>query len=126
MNNIYKICVSMFVCCLISLCCYSQTDTIKASFPGGEIAWRKYLERKLNTMVAPRSGAPAGIYTVVVTFEIDEHGLVSKAKADKDPGYGYAKAAELLIKKGPKWIPAQVNGVPVPFTHKQSITFVNM
>ena len=39
---------------------------IAASFSGGDLEWRRFLERNLRGDVAAENGAPSGIYTVVM------------------------------------------------------------
>ncbi|MDB5230286.1 MAG: energy transducer TonB, partial [Chitinophagaceae bacterium] len=41
-----------------------------------------------------------------------------------DPGYGTAAEAVRVIRKSPKWEPAQQNDHYVSYRQKQSITFV--
>lgn len=96
---------------------------IPARFPGDIQAWTRYLERNLNSDIPIENGAPANVYTVVVTFVVDKEGKVSDVKAENDPGYGTKEEAIRVIKKGPNWIPANQNGNPVVYRHKQSITF---
>jgi protein TonB len=95
-----------------------------ASFPGGLPTWVKYLEQNLNIDIPVKNGAPAGKYTVVLSFIVDKNGGVSDVKAETDPGYGTAEEAKRVILKGPNWIPAVQNGLKVIYKHKQSITFV--
>lgn len=97
---------------------------IEAQFPGGNAAWRRYLERNLNNNVVQEQGAPPGKYTVVVSFRVDKDGSITEVKAENDPGYGTADEAVRVIKKGPKWTPAQQNGRSVIYRQRQSITFV--
>jgi periplasmic protein TonB len=106
---------------------YDQTFTkveIEAEFPGGQGAWRKYLERNLNGQVASDGGAPAGSYTVVVQFIVDKEGNISDVKAVNDPGYGMGDEAVRAIKRGPKWTPAVQNGRQVKAYRKQPVTFL--
>ena len=96
---------------------------IEASYPGGDAAWKKYLERNLRGDVASENGAPAGSYTVWVQFVVDKEGNVSDVKALTNHGYGMEDEAVRVIKKGPKWNPAQQNGRQVKAYRKQPITF---
>jgi periplasmic protein TonB len=100
-----------------------KTVQIEAKFPGGAGEWRKYLERNLNSQVPTDNGAPAGNYTVIVSFLVDKDGNISEVRAENDPGYGTSGEAVRAIKKGPKWIPAVQNGRNVIYRQKQSITF---
>ena len=96
---------------------------IPAEFPGGLPAWSKYLERNLNRDLPVNNGAPAGKYTVVVSFIVDKNGAISEVHAESDPGYGTSVEAVRVIQKGPSWKPAVQNGRNVIYRHKQSITF---
>ena len=96
---------------------------VEASFPGGDGAWRKFLERNLRGDVASENGAPAGTYTVVVQFVVDKEGNVSDVKALTSHGYGMEDEAVRVIKKGPQWKPAIQNGRNVKAYRRQPITF---
>lgn len=92
-----------------------------AEFPGGQDAWRRYLERSLQY---PEGAQEAGIQGVVrVQFIVDKEGNISEVQALNDPGEGLAEEAVRIIKKGPKWKPAEQNGRKVIYRHIQSITF---
>jgi protein TonB len=97
---------------------------IPAAFPGGTEGWSRYLQRNLNQDIPLQEGAPAGTYTVVVSFIVSAEGVISDVVAEIDPGFGTALEAIRVIKKGPLWNPANQNGRPVPCKHKQLITFV--
>ncbi|QEC67527.1 energy transducer TonB [Panacibacter ginsenosidivorans] len=97
---------------------------IEAQFPGGIKEWSKFLERTLNTDIPVENGAPAGRYTVEVSFIVDREGNVSEIQALNDPGYGIADEAVKVIKKSKQWIPAIQNGNKVMYRQTQSITFI--
>lgn len=92
-------------------------------FPGGAKGWLTYLQNNLKADVPAKNNAPKGIYTVTVSFLVDENGKVSEVKAIKDPGYGTAAEAVRVIATGPNWIPATQNGHKVAYMQKQNITF---
>lgn len=94
------------------------------SFPGGEIAWRKYLERNLNTAIPVENGAGNGKYIVKVSFIVDKQGKPSEIKVIDDPGYGTAAEVVRIISKGPNWVPAKVNDKPVISRFEKTVTFV--
>ncbi len=96
----------------------------EAAFRGGESAWRKYLERNLNANTPVDNGAPEGSYTVWVQFIVDKEGNISDVKPLTTHGFGMEDEAVKIIKKGPKWTPAQQNGRQVKAYRKQPITFV--
>lgn len=94
---------------------------VPAEFPGGADAWRRYLERSLQY---PEAAQENGIQGVVrVQFIVDKEGNISEVQALNDPGEGLAEEAVRIIKKGPKWVPAEQNGRKVIYRHIQSITF---
>lgn len=97
---------------------------IEAEFPGGKAAWMRYLERNLNNNLPTEECAPAGKYTVFVSFMVDQNGFVSDVVAENNPQYGTAEEAVKVIKKGPKWTPAVQNGHNVAYRVRQAITFV--
>ncbi len=100
------------------------TVQIESEFPGGPDAWRKYLEKNLNSDAPTSNGAPPGKYTVVLSFKVDKNGAVSDINVEKDPGYGTKEEAIRVIKKGPSWKPANQNGRLVTSIKKQAITFL--
>lgn len=97
---------------------------VEAKFPGGAAAWKKFLERNLNSNVPVDNGAPASKYTVVVSFLVDKNGIISDITALNDPGYGTAEEAVRVLKKSPQWVPALQNGRNVIYRQKQQITFI--
>ena len=101
----------------------TKIDT-EAGFPGGDVAWRKYLTQNLNAATPVENGAPSGKYTVMILFQIDADGSVKDIKAITNHGYGMEKEAIRIIKKGPKWVPANQGGVNVSSYRKQPLTFV--
>ncbi len=100
------------------------TVEITAQFPGGLVAWKKYLERNLNASLPAENGAQPGKYTVIVSFVVDNEGNISDVKAENAPGFGTEAEAIKIIKKGPKWVPAIQNGRKVAYRAKQQVTFV--
>ncbi len=97
---------------------------IPAEFPGGTVAWEKYLQRNLKTDFLKQQNAPQGKYTVSVEFIVDKTGNVNSVHALNDPGYGTKEAAENLIKKGPMWRAAMQNGKTVVYKARREISFV--
>ena len=96
---------------------------IEPSFPGGEMAWRKYLERNLNANIGVQKGAPNGNYTVFVQFVVANDGTIRDVNALTKHGYGMEEEALRVIKKGPKWIPGIQNGRTVNAYRKQPVNF---
>lgn len=100
-----------------------KTVQREAKFPGGTQAWVRFLERNLDSNVPNDNNAPPGSYTVIVSFLVDKGGNISEVKAENDPGYGTAQEAVRVIRRGPKWEPAEQNGRNVIYRQRQSITF---
>jgi hypothetical protein len=96
---------------------------IQSTFPGGAYEWTKFLTRNLNRDLPIENGAPAGIYKVIVSFIVDRDGSIADVRAENNPGYGTAEEAVRVIKKGPKWTPAEQNGRKVIYRHRQVIGF---
>ncbi len=96
---------------------------IEASFPGGDEAWRNFLERNINAATPAEYGAPAGTYTVVVQFVVDKEGKISDIKALTRHGYGMEAEVIKLLRKAPNWTPALQDGRHVKAYRKQPVTF---
>ena len=94
---------------------------LAAEFPGGPGAWKRYLERNLQYPGQATDNNTEGV--VRVQFVVDADGNISEVKALNDPGDGLAEEAERIIKKGPKWKPAEQNGRKVKCRQIQAITF---
>jgi periplasmic protein TonB len=96
----------------------------EAGFPGGAEAWKRYLERNLNSSAPVENGAPEGTYTVIVKFIVSKDGSISDVQAETNFGYGMEDEAMKQIKKSPKWTPGLQNGRNVNSYCRQPITFV--
>lgn len=105
----------------------TDTDTIflivenPAEFPGGIEAWKRYLERNLIYPSLAQENGTQG--RVSVQFVVDRDGNISEVVALNDPGEGLAEEAVRIIKRGPKWKPAEQNGKKVIYRHVQVISF---
>lgn len=97
---------------------------VNASFPGGDVAWKKYLERYLDSETAINHNAPAGVYKVIVVFMVNTQGKISDVKAETNFGYGMEAEAIRVIKKGPDWVPASQNDEKLNVYRRQPVTFI--
>lgn len=97
---------------------------VEASFPGGEAAWRRYLQNNLDANTPIDNGAPEGTYQVIVRFIVSRDGSISDVVPETKFGHGMEAEAVKIIKKGPKWTPALQNGRNVNAYRRQPITFV--
>ena len=88
--------------------------------------WRRHLESQLARYIedAASQGMPPGQYTVQVRFLVEKDGSIGDVRALSDPGFGLAKGAVDVVKKGPKWRPGEQNGRQVRSYHTQPITFI--
>ncbi len=95
-----------------------QTDTvftrkgISASYPGGDVAWNKYiinrLTRNYDELIRDQQTG-----TCWVRFMIDTDGKIRNVQATTMQGSTLAKIAVGIISNGPKWKPATIYGRPV-------------
>ena len=96
---------------------------VEATFPGGQPAWRQFLETNLNADVPAKKKAPVGTYTVVVQFIVDKNGKISNISAITNHGHGMEQEVVRVIKRSLRWLPAVQNGRPVKAYRKQPVTF---
>lgn len=97
---------------------------IEAWFPGGNEAWKTFLKKHLKANVPAKNKAPFGTYAVIVEFVVDKNGFVSNITPETNFGYGMENEVIRVLKKGPKWMPAIQNGIPIQAYRRQSITFI--
>ncbi len=97
---------------------------VEAGFPGGDGAWRSYLQKNLNTEVPADNGAGEGTFTVIVKFVVSKDGSLSDITCESDPGFGICEEAKRVIKRTKNWTPAIQNGRNVNAYRRQPITFL--
>jgi periplasmic protein TonB len=96
---------------------------VPAEFPGGNEGWNDFLTANMKPDTPAKYKAPAGIYTVIVSFSIDKEGQVKNIAILENPGYGTAEDVIRVIRKSPRWKPAMQNGRNVVYVQKQRITY---
>lgn len=104
----------------------NNSDTTEAKFPGGNMAWKKYLEKNLDANVpVTKDKAPYGDYTVKLEFIVTETGEINNISATKVPEHCPSCAIESvrMIKLGPKWDPMTIDGKEVTSKLVQFISF---
>ena len=85
--------------------------TVLASYPGGEVEWKKYLKKNLKY---PRKAWWDEVETeIAVKLIINKDGSIEQAQHLSMAGYGFEKEAVRLVLESGKWIPAIFNGMPV-------------
>lgn len=98
----------------------------QASFPGGDKAWRKYLEEAMGIKQpsAFQKGKMSG--EVVVSFLVDKEGHVAEVTIAESSGHPELdKHALNIIKNSPDWNPAIQYNRNVIYRQKQKITYAN-
>ena len=92
---------------------------IEAKFSGN---WNVYLQKEIEKNMDELT--EAGVSgTCIVKFVVSKDGSVSDVEAITMKGTKLAEVAVNAIRKGPKWIPAIQNGVPVNAYRQQPVTF---
>jgi protein TonB len=91
-----------------------------AEFPGGAMAWQKFLTQNL---VYPQIAIDKEIQgTVVVRFIVEKDGSLTDVEAIKGP-MELRQSAMLVIKRSPDWTPGIENGNKVRSFKMQPIVF---
>ena len=93
---------------------------VEAMYPGGAIAWQRYLMKTLRYPQEAEMNFIQG--AVVVQFIVDKEGMVSDVEAISGP-QELREEAVRVIKKSGKWTPAVQNGRHVKSYKKQPIVF---
>ena len=101
----------------------SEKVDIPAEPVGGKDGFIRFLQKNLNANIPADKGAPSGIYSVKVSFVVNEEGRLINIKADNDPGYGTAQESVRVISQMPNWVPAKKSGKTVRYQCNQNITF---
>lgn len=117
---------------LLPLSVNTKKDVIQeaehdASFPGGDIAFKKFI--LLNARAISDSASyrkiKKGDYVVSLTFMIDKAGNVKALEAICNPLNSFLETACIvMIEKSPKWLPAFQNNRFVNARRRQRIQFV--
>ena len=90
---------------------------VKPEFPGGIQKWYSFLK---NNFQAPDEPGLKG--KVIVSFVVEKDGSLTDIKVLRDIGFGTGKEAERVLKKGPRWTPAEQNGKKVRCSYTLPIT----
>lgn len=99
----------------------AQSDTIPASFPGGEKALASYISKNLKY---PQPSINNGIEGVVnVKFIVKTDGSLDKISIVRLVDPDLEAEAIRLVKGMPTWNPATVSGTPVDSKSNLQITF---
>lgn len=99
----------------------AQSDTIPASFPGGEKALASYIDKNLKY---PQPSINNGIEGVVhVKFLVKTNGALDRLSIVRLVDPDLEAEAIRLVKGMPAWNPATVSGTPVDSESTVQVTF---
>ncbi len=99
----------------------AQSDTIPASFPGGEKALSSYIEKNLKY---PQPSINNGIEGVVqVKFLVKTDGSLDKIGIGRLVDPDLEAEAIRLVKGMPAWIPASVDEKPIESNSSVKVIF---
>lgn len=113
--------LSILASLAIALPAMAQTDTIPASFPGGEKALTAYIDKNLQY---PQPSINNGIEGVVhVKFTVKTDGSLDKFSIVRLVDPDLEAEAIRLVKGMPAWNPATVAGNPVDSESVVLVTF---
>jgi len=101
---------------------YENPD-IQASFPGGEKALIRFLERNLQT---PGSLESNETVQVKVKFVVDFEGDLQSFSVEKDGGIDFNKEVIRVLKKMPRWKPGKKGGQNVPVYYTIPVKFTSV
>ncbi len=101
---------------------YAKVDE-EAKFPGGDEKWNKYVQSKIAENLSLLITDPASNGICTVKFIVDTDGNISSAIPINMQKSELAKIFITTLIKGPKWIPAKINGINVKSIKLQKVTF---
>jgi protein TonB len=90
---------------------------VKPEFPGGIAKFYNFVK---NTYSPPDEPGLKG--RVTVSFVVEKDGTLTDIKVLKDIGFGTGKEAERVLRKSPRWTPAEQNGKKVRCSYVIPIT----
>ena len=101
----------------------------EARYPGGEAAWKKFLEQNLNGDAPIKEIPRRKKYfeqTAICQFIVCKDGSICDIKVINKVLPSIKKEVERVIALSGKWIPAEQTGKEVKAYRKQPVTFVVM
>jgi protein TonB len=94
---------------------------VMPTFPGGEAAWAKFLQKNLHY---PGQALDANISgKVYISFVVEKDGHLSNITVDRTPGYGLDAEAVRVLKLVPPWKPGMQNGQAVRVRYSMPFNF---
>jgi antitoxin component YwqK of YwqJK toxin-antitoxin module len=96
---------------------------IPAKYKGDLKGWSEYLSKNIQTPLRfMQISGPDSQCAIIVEFLIDKKGKVSNVFIHKSCEWSVDMETMRVIKESPGWQPATINGQPVLYRHKQSVT----
>ena len=122
----------LMFCVFISFTVKAQTDSIVKekiykpvevvpSFPGGVIAFFKFIEKNLRYPAAARKNNTSGKVTVI--FVVERDGSLTDVKVRHGIGDGCDEEAQRIVKLSSPWKPGMQGGRPVRVAYSVPIYF---
>lgn len=93
----------------------------ESEFPGANGGWKRYLEKNFVYPERAINNKIQGM--VIVQFIVDKEGKIQDPRIFKSVEYSIDEEALRIIRKSPRWIPAQQNGRLVKSYKRQPIIF---
>lgn len=90
-------------------------------FPGGQIAFGKFLSENIKYPVEVRNWGMAG--KVVLSYNVEKDGHITDIQVVSSPHYALEEEAIRVLKRSPKWQPGIQNGIPVKVKYTLPVTF---
>ncbi len=101
----------------------NSNDFIEASFPGGEAAFHDYVAKEVQYPVRCKDERIKG--SVLLRYLVDKSGRISRVSALEETKScpEFTEEAIRIIKRSPRWIPAQQNGEFIDSWRESPIRF---
>jgi hypothetical protein len=96
---------------------YFTSVEIAAYCEGGNLEWKKYLERTVNNSAFDSCSTKVAysetMFTITISFDVKEDGTISNIEINRPKNLDscFEKEIIAIIKNGPKWVAAIKNGL---------------
>ena len=82
---------------------------VECTLPDEAERLKQYLLKNLDANTPKKNKAKPGTYEVIVQFIVSKDGTTSDVTPLTSMGYGMEADVVLVVKKGPRWLPARQN-----------------
>jgi hypothetical protein len=124
-----KVWLSLLVFSLLCIAGRAQDNNTPAQFPGGETAWKQYLDTAFSNPNMVKQMTPKDFerfgktQKVVYTFNILADGTIGLINIEGQASQAVRNEIYRVLKNAPRWIPATLNGKPSTYRKRQVSTF---